>query len=165
MSFWDDLGQRYTSSSGGADWGNLLGDASNLQYKNGYEQDYGALGRAIDAGNRPKTTGTEDEMGPPSPPGSPSFMGPGNPYRDSINEKTQAAMSPAPMPQAAPPAQAAPSMDPGIQNQIRANAQAGGAMLTGGAGGQQPTVAPPMEDKSKDNEWVMDLVKMYFMGG
>lgn len=164
MSFWDDLGKRYTDSAGGTDWGNLLGDASNLQYKNGYEQDYGALGRAIDAGNRPKPTQTQDEMGPPSPPGSPSFVGPGNPYRDSINEKTQAAMSPAPMPQAAP-AQATSAIDPGIRNQIQANAQAGKAMWTGGPEGQQASGAPPIEDKSKDNEWVMDLVKMYFMGG
>lgn len=165
MSFWDDLSQRYTSSSGGTNWGNLMGDAGSLQYKNGYEQDYGALGRAIDAGNRPKPTQTQDEMGPPSPEGAPSFTGPLNPYRDSINKETQAAMSPPPsVGLQGAPVQPGPVMDPGVQQQVQANAQAGKAMWTGGPGVQQQA-APPMEDKSKDNEWMMDLVKMYFMGG
>lgn len=158
MSFWDDLSQRYTSSAGGTDWGNLLGDASNLQYKNGYEQDYGALGRAIDAGNRPKTTGTQDEMGPPSPPGSPSFMGPpedpgqyGSGYQDKLNQAGQSVFGSSVQPPMAP---AGPSpMEQQNTGAMQQNIQRAGAEMN-----KPMDFGKQEQPKIQDNSWMIEVL-------
>lgn len=56
MNFWDDIANRYKDEEGGANWQNILGDAGSLSYKNGYENQgmWGAVGKAIDAGNNPR---------------------------------------------------------------------------------------------------------------
>ena len=139
MDFWDELSDRYKGDSA---WQNLLGDAGSLSYKNGYENQgaWGAVGKAIDSGNRPRTT---DEMGPPAPEGTSSFMGPPrakppNPY------ETAGQVAQPMMPSSAP--QSPGGMDLGATQE---NAK------TAMAGMQQPTMqAKKPEPYKPDMSWI-----------
>lgn len=74
MNFWDDIADRYKDEQGGMNWQNLMGDAGQFAYKNGYENQgaWSAAGKAIDAGNNPRSDTPEP----------PKVQAP-NPYRQA----------------------------------------------------------------------------------